>query len=99
MNKIALLLCCVPLAVGMNTIARGETMDMSKFTCEQLLQGSGDSVEAAIWFSGFHNGRKNNTKMDTSQFKQRAEAVVAECKGSPKATVMQTIDKLMAQKK
>ena len=98
MNRIALLVCCVPLALGMNTIARGQTMDMAQFTCEQLLQGSANSVEAAIWISGYYNGKKSNTKMDASQFKKNAEDVVAECRGSPKATVMQAVEKLASGK-
>jgi hypothetical protein len=90
---------CVPLVMGIHSIAQAQTVDMSKFTCEQLLQGSGNSVEAAIWISGYYNGRKNNTKVDASQFKENAGVVVAQCKENPKATVMQTVNKLMARKK
>jgi HdeA/HdeB family len=99
MNRIALMICCVPLMVGMNAIAEAQTTDMSKFTCEQLLQGSGNSVEAAIWLSGYYNGQKKNTKVDASQFKENAGVVVAQCKENPKATVMQTISTLMSRKK
>ncbi len=99
MNRIALMVCSVPLMVGMNAIAQAQTVDMSKFTCEQLLLGSANSIEAAIWISGYYNGRKNNTKVDASQFKENAGVVVAQCKEKPKATVMQTVNKLMSRKK
>ena len=68
-------------------------------TCEYLLKGSGDLIEAAIWLSGYYNGLRKNTKLDLGQFKKSADAVVAECKGNPKVTVMQTVNKMMSKKK
>ena len=98
MNRIALMVCSVPLMVGMNAIAQAQTVDMSKFTCEQLLLGSANSIEAAIWLSGYYNGQSKNTKVDVSQFQKNAERVIAACKDTPKATVMQTISKLPGAK-
>ena len=65
------------------------TVDMKKFTCAQLLSGSGNAVEAAIWLSGYYNGLRKNTVLNLDQFKKNAEAVVAECGANPKKTVMQ----------
>ncbi len=99
MNRIALTACSVPFVLGISSTARAQaTFDMAKFTCEQLLQGSANSIEAAIWLSGYYNGERKNTEMDTSQFQKNAERVVAACKDSPKATVMQTISKLAGAK-
>ena len=68
----------------MGSIAQSQgTVDMSKMTCEDLLKGSGDSIQAAIWLSGYHNGLRKNTKLDLGQFKKNADAVVAECKANP----------------
>jgi len=71
-------------------------VDMSKFTCEQLLRGTGNSIDAAVWISGYYNGLRKNTMLDLGQFKQNAEAVVAECAANPGKTVMRTIDTMLA---
>jgi hypothetical protein len=101
MKSLKLLVTSAALVLGMgSSIAQSQgTVDMSKMTCEDLLKGSGDSIEAAIWLSGYYNGLRKNTKLDLGQFKKNADAVVAECKGSPKVTVMQTVNKMMSKKK
>jgi hypothetical protein len=83
----------------MNSTTQAQVMvDMSKFTCEQLLKGTQNSVEAAIWISGYYNGLRKNTMFDLNQFKTNADAVVKACQASPKNTVMQTVDTLSAKK-
>ena len=100
MNRIALMVCCVPFVLGMGSAARAQgTVDMSKYTCEQLLKGTANSIEAAIWLSGYYNGQRKNTKFDLDQFKKNAEVVIAECRDKPKATVMQTINAMASRKK
>lgn len=93
-------MACCAVVLGMSATAQAQsTVDMSKFTCDELLKGSGNSVEAAIWISGYYNGQKKSTKVDLTQFQQNAGVVIAECKRSPKATVMDTVNKLMSRKK
>jgi hypothetical protein len=99
MTKAVLLACCVPFMLGVSATAQAQdSVDMAKFTCEQLLQASENSIEAAIWLSGYYNGQRKNTKVVVGQFKKNAELVVAACKDSPKATVMQTIGKTAGKK-
>jgi len=71
-------------------------VDMSKFTCEQLLRGTGNSIDAAVWISGYYNGLHKNTVLDLNGFKNNAEAVVAQCAANPDKTVMRTIDTMLA---
>jgi HdeA/HdeB family protein len=100
MNKITLMVCCVPFVLAVSSTSQAQVMvDMSKITCEQLLKGSGNSIEAAIWLSGYYNGLRKNTKLDLNQYRKNAEIIVAECKDSPKATVMQTIKTMTSRKK
>jgi hypothetical protein len=83
-----------------SSMAQAQVMiDMSKYTCEQLLRGNANSTDAAVWLSGYYNGTRKNTMLDLNQFKQNAEAVVKECNANPKDTVMKTVDKLLARKK
>ena len=80
------------LVLATGTAMRAETIDMSKFTCAQMLGGSQDAIEAVIWTSGYYNGMHKNTKLDLENMKHNAEAIVAACKDDPKKTVMQTIN-------
>ena len=88
------------IAAAMVSTTRAQVMvDMSKFSCEQMLSGSSDAIEAAIWTSGYYNGLHKNTKLDLNAMKQNADAVVAACKSNPKMTVMQTVNGLLAARK
>ena len=101
MTKVMVLACCVPFMLGVSATAQVQvqvSVDMAELTCEQLVQGSANSIEAAIWLSGYYNGQSKNTKVDVSQFRKNAERVIAACKDTPKATVMQTISKLSGAK-
>ena len=99
MNSIKLLVSGAALVLCMNSTTQAQVMvDMSKFTCEQLLKGTQNSVEAAIWISGYYNGLRKNTMFDLNQFKTNADAVVKACQASTKNTVMQTVDTLSAKK-
>jgi HdeA/HdeB family len=90
----------VLIAAAMVSTTRAQVMvDMSKFTCDQLMSGSPDAVEAAIWTSGYYNGLHKNTMLDMNAMKHNADAVVAACKSNPKKTVMQTVNGLLAAKK
>ena len=85
------------LVLAMNSVTQAQVMvDMSKITCAQLMSGTADSIESAIWFSGYYNGLRKNTKLDLKVMKRNAEMVVDACKASPNKTVMQTVDSILA---
>jgi hypothetical protein len=96
-------LACAILALGVSfptlALSADPIVDMSKLTCAQLLEGSANSVEEAIWLSGYYNGLHKNTKLNLAQFKHNAEVVVDACHADPKKTVMQTVDELLANGK
>ena len=72
---------------------------MAKLTCAQLLEGSANAIESAVWLSGYYNGLRKNTKLDLNQFQKNADAVIAECKNDPKKTVMQIVNAMLSRKK
>jgi len=82
------------LVLAMNTVSQAQVVDMSKMTCAQLMNGTADSIESAIWISGYYNGLHKNTKLDPKVMKHNAEVVVDACKASPNKTVMQTINSM-----
>jgi HdeA/HdeB family len=78
---------------AVSTVSEAQVMvDMSKFTCNQLLGGTPDAVEAAIWTSGYYNGLRKNTMLDLKVMKHNADAVVAACKDKPNETLMKAVD-------
>ena len=88
------------LVLGMSSAIQAQVMvDMSKFTCNQLLSGTPDALEAAVWTSGYYNGLRKNTMVDLNVLKHNAEAVMAACKDNPNKTIMQTVDTLLAAAK
>ena len=100
MNRIKLLLCGVAFAAALSSTAHAQgVVDMKKFTCEQLLSASANSIEAAIWLSGYYNGLRKNTKFDLGQFRKNAEIVVKQCGDNPKQTVMSIANKLTSRAK
>ena len=99
MNCLKYSLLGASLVLAMNTATQAEVIDMSKFTCSDLISGSPDAIEAAIWTSGYYNGLHKNTKLDLNAMKHNAELVMAACKNNPKKTVMQTVDTLLSSGK
>ena len=88
------------LVTGMSVGHAQVTIDMSKYTCEDFhLATLEERVINATWFSGFVNGRANNTKIDTKKFKANAEAVVDYCEKNPKHTIMRAVRSVQAAAK
>jgi len=76
-----------------------ESVDMSAFTCEQLLAGTADSLLTGVWLSGYYNGLRKNTKLVVGKLQHNSELVAKECTAHPKQTVMQTIEMVMPSMK
>jgi hypothetical protein len=100
MRPIRLVIAGAAIALSMTSSAQAQSVtDMAKLTCAQLLEGSANAIESAIWLSGYYNGLRKNTRLDLGQFQKNADAVIAECKNDPKKTVMQTVNTMMSGKK
>jgi len=73
------------------------TIDVSKITCHQfLLFTVADPHDIAMWLSGFYNSKKNNTVIDTQQFKEHAKKLNDICESNIRMTVMEAAEKLLA---
>ena len=74
------------------------TTDVSKITCEQLVQykiTNDDSV--AIWLSGYYNGKRGNTVVDPQMFKANAKKIRTYCTINSNVTVMQAIETVLGK--
>ena len=68
MSFLKCLLFGASLILPMNTGTMAAEIEMSKFTCVQLVSGGPDAMEAAVWLSGYYNGLRKNTKLDLEFF-------------------------------
>jgi acid stress chaperone HdeB len=71
------------------------TVDISKITCEQfILHKITDPDRIVFWLSGYFNGKRDNTIIDTHSFEENANKMRSYCRANFKATVMQAAEKL-----
>ena len=53
---------------------------VTKITCQQyFLFTVADPRDIAMWLSGYHKGKRNNTVLDTQEFGERARKVMEYC--------------------
>jgi acid stress chaperone HdeB len=72
------------------------TVDVSKITCEQyILYTVADPHDIAMWLSGYYNGKRNNTVLDTQQFREHGKKVMDYCELNLKSTVMDAVEKVL----
>jgi HdeA/HdeB family len=60
-----------------------------------LLAGAPQRSSTQSWLSGYYNGKRNNTVLDTQEFRERARKVMEYCQVNPKATVMEAVEKVV----
>jgi acid stress chaperone HdeB len=88
------------LVLGLSAIpaARAQvTVDISKITCEQyILYKITDPDRIIFWLSGYFNGKRDNTVIDTRSFEESVNKVRNFCRANFNATLMQATEKLFA---
>ena len=76
------------------------TIDVSKITCEQyILFTVADPKDIAMWLSGYYNAKRNNTVIDTQEFREAGKKVMDYCQFNLKATVMDAVEKVLGVKR
>jgi hypothetical protein len=93
-----ILASCLILAAEANRTAQAQvTVDVSKITCDQYTGYKITNPQnIAIWLSGYYNGKRNNTMLDTQGFAAQAKKLQDYCIVNPNILVMQAVDTLMA---
>jgi acid stress chaperone HdeB len=76
------------------------TLDLSKVTCDQW---SGYKItnpqNIALWLSGYYNGKRGNTILDTQALSADVQKVRDFCIVNPKTPVMEAVEKVLASSK
>ena len=97
--KTALSGLLLVLLTGMPVNAQ-VTLDVSKITCEQFwLRKVADPDKVALWISGYVNGKRGNTVIDTQQLERNVRGLTEYCRENYQMTVMQAVETLINQKK
>jgi acid stress chaperone HdeB len=101
MNKFSRVWLTLPLMAFAILPARAQvTVDVAKITCEQyVLFTVADPHDIAMWLSGYFNAKKNNTLLDTQQFREHAKQVMDYCQLNLKTPVMEAAEKVLGLRK
>ena len=70
-------------------------VDMSKMSCGELTKlGFQDFAGITMWLSGYYNGKRGNTIMDTQGFSENTKKLRDFCLRNPATPVMQATETL-----
>jgi acid stress chaperone HdeB len=73
------------------------TVDVSKITCDQFTGYKLTNPQnIALWLSGYYNGKRGNTVVDTQGMTANAKKLQDFCIHNPRILVMDAVEKLMA---
>jgi acid stress chaperone HdeB len=91
---------CFVLAVLAIQPAQAQvTLDLAKVTCDQW---SGYKItnpqNIALWLSGYYNGKRGNTVLDTQGLNAETQRLRDFCLVNPQTPVMQAVEKLLGAK-
>ena len=71
------------------------SIDVSKISCDQFtLYKITDPRNIAIWLSGYYNGKRDNTTIDTQVFNENYNKLRTYCSANPTLTVMKAAETL-----
>lgn len=88
--------CGLVFALGAVPDARAQvTIDFSKITCEQFIGYKIiNPTQLAMWLSGYYNGQRGNTIIDTETLAAQTSQLQDYCLRNAKVPIMQAIDKM-----
>src|SRR5947199_9980235 len=100
MIKLASALALILVAAASQPTHAQVTLDMSKVTCDQWAGYKITNPQnIAFWLSGYHNGERRNTVLDTQALSAQTQRLRDFCLTNPQLPVMQAIEQLLAADK
>ena len=96
MTKFMLFASGLIFALDTVPLARAQvTLDVSKITCDQFTGYKITNPQnIAIWLNGYHNGKRDNTVIDTQGLVANAKKLEEYCLRNPQTPVMHAADVL-----
>jgi len=91
---------CLILAAAASQPARAQvTLDLAKVTCDQWAGYKITNPQnIALWLSGFYNGKRGNTVIDTQALAAENQKLRDFCITNPQMPVMQAVEKVLGPK-
>jgi acid stress chaperone HdeB len=100
MKRLSLCLSALVLAVALEPARAQVALDVSKITCEQFrLYTIADPRDIALWISGYLNGERKNTVLDTQKLKDHFGKLKDYCILNPKLPVLDATQKVLEMNK
>jgi hypothetical protein len=91
------------LIVALETVATAQaqaTLDISKITCEQFaFYKITDPQNIAIWLSGYYNGKRGNTILDTQRLIENSRKLQDYCLLNSQTPVIDAVEVLVSAEK
>jgi acid stress chaperone HdeB len=86
------------LVAAATTFAHAQvTLDVSKITCDQWAGYKITNPQnIAFWLSGYYNGKRGNTVLDTQRLTADTNKLRDFCLTRPQMPIMQAVDEVMA---
>jgi acid stress chaperone HdeB len=96
MLKLVVVVSGLIFALDAVPAARAQvTLDVAKITCDQFAGYKITNPQnIAIWLSGYHNGKRGNTTLDTQKLIANAKALQKYCIQNPQTLVMNAVETL-----
>jgi acid stress chaperone HdeB len=80
--------------------ATAQTVDVAKISCKQFLIGNIIRRDyLALWLSGYYNGTRNDTVVETSTVQKIADKVSTYCRSNLDATLMDAVQNSLGAEK
>jgi hypothetical protein len=94
-------LWCLLSIAGMVATAHAQvTIDVAKITCDQFTGYKITNPQnIANWLSGYYNGQRGNTILDTQQLAAHTQQLRDYCIVHPEVPVLRAVETLMSPKK
>jgi acid stress chaperone HdeB len=99
MKKLIALSLFTLAAVAMQPASAQVELDLAKVSCDQWAGYKITNPQnIALWLSGYYNGKRGNTVLDTQGLTADIQRLRDFCITNPQLPVMQAVEKLMAGK-
>jgi len=97
MARLVSVLCLILSAASASQPAHAQvTLDLAKVTCDQWAGYKITNPQnIALWLSGFYNGKRGNTVIDTQGLAAENQKLRDFCITNPQMPVMQAVEKVL----
>jgi len=99
MRKLIPASCLVLVAAAAAPAHAQVTLDVAKITCDQFTGYKITNPQnISIWLSGYYNGQRGNTMLDTQELTANAQKLRDYCIMHPEVPILRAVEALVTAK-